>query len=79
MNTLSVYYLQILLPVPFVALVGVTMCSLYFFGALFVYMLYRMVTDANKLINSGAVSKKDQWQMFTPFVSIKYFKQLYLM
>jgi hypothetical protein len=79
MNTLSVYYLQILLPLPVLAVIGITMCSMYFVGALFVYMLYRMVTDANKLINSGAVSGKDKWQMFTPFLSIKYFKQLYLM
>jgi len=78
MNTLAIYYLQILVPLPVLLWVGLYECSHYFWGLLIIYVFYRMVTDANKLINSGAISKKDQWQLFTPFLSVKYFKQLYL-
>jgi len=76
-NRLFSYYLQILLPVPALIWTAVYEGSLYFWGSLLVYIFYRMVTDANKLINSGAISKNDQWQLFTPFLSVKYFRQLY--
>jgi len=79
MNTLVIYYLQITIPLPILIWTGLYECSMYFWGLLIVYIFYRMVTDANKLINSGAISKNDQWQLFTPFLSIKYFKQLYFM
>jgi hypothetical protein len=77
MTTLVKFYLQILVPLPVLLLVGLYGSSWDFWILILIYIFYRMVTDANKLINSGAISKKDTWQLFTPFISVKYFKQLY--
>lgn len=78
MKNIFIYYLMILLPwLPLEWLLK-TGESTLFFVFLFLYIfVYRLFTDAYRLLAKGAIEKKDMWKVIIPFGRAKYFKVLY--
>ncbi len=77
---LLTYWIQILFPL--IGLVLLTTFDLIspivFVSGLFVYsFVYRTFIDAQRLLEQGAIEKKDRWTLAIPFRRVRYFKQLY--
>lgn len=73
MKNLLIYYFQILLPIPLMVWTS-TKNSKMFVMTLVFYLLYRYLIDGLKLYRNGIISNKER---LYPFLSIKYFKELY--
>jgi hypothetical protein len=78
MKNIFIYYLAILLPwIPLEWFLK-NGESTQFVVFLFLYIfVYRLFTDAYRLLAKGAIEKKDMWKVIVPFSRAKYFKALY--
>jgi len=79
MKNLLYYYMQILLPIPLIALfaaMDLTWIFLTFF--IFYVLIYRPIIDGDKLVRKGLMNRSNRWKLLLPFWHIKYFKELYL-
>lgn len=78
MKNLAIYYFSILLPLPLLLLVAKADMSALFVTLLFSYLIYRGFTDSKRLLDKGAIEKKDVWKvLFIPFYSAQFIKELY--
>ena len=73
MKNLLIYYFQILIPIPLMVWAS-TKNSKMFVMTLVFYLLYRYFIDGLKLYRNGIISNKER---LYPFLSIRYFKELY--
>ena len=71
------YYLATILPL--VAIIyGLKDNPTAFVICLLLYIVYRPLLDAYKLISKGIIAKKDWLKMYNPWFSRNYFRELYL-
>ena len=74
MKNLLIYYFQIILPLPLLIWAAINGTSRMFVLLLALYFIYRYYVDGYKLYRAGIISNKERMY---PFLSIRYFKQLY--
>ena len=49
----------------------------FFFILLLSYVLYRSLTDGERLIEKRLIKKSERWKAFIPFWTSMYIKELY--
>ena len=80
MKNLIIYYFTILIPLPILVWLAFSNKTNSFVILLLFYALvYRPIIDGYRLIEKGVISKKGFWELFIPFWSIKWFKELYFL
>lgn len=78
MKDLIIFYFLILLPAPGLYWLAKQGESSLFVLFLFLYVfVYRIVTDGNRLVKKGLITRKEVFKLFIPLWSLKYFKELY--
>lgn len=79
MKNLAIHYLLILIPIPFLMAIPYSTYSDWFVLLLLLYAFpYRMATDGMRLIQMGAIKKREIWKLLLPGQRIIYFRKLYL-
>lgn len=77
MKKLLIYYVSILFPLPLIVW-SATYNSKIFVILLLIYsLIYRSLTDGQRLLEKGIIIKSEFWKSFIPFWTSKYFRQLY--
>jgi hypothetical protein len=77
MKNLIVYYIQILLPIPFMYFTAKNENPILFCTLLVFYYIYRIFTDYYRLLKKNVVKKNDFLSFIRPFWTVRYFKELY--
>ncbi len=79
MKNLVIYYLLILIPIPFLMAITYSTYSDWFVLLLLLYAFpYRMATDGMRLILKGEIKKREVWILLLPGQRVRYIRKLYL-
>lgn len=77
MKNIFLYYLAILLPLPFIFWTAKQSTALFTL-LLLAYVVFRGLIDAKRLLDKKTIDKKQFWKVaFIPFYSSAYMKELY--
>ncbi len=77
MKNLSIYYFQILIPIPLLYFAAKEKDSVLFCTLMAFYYIYRIFTDYYRLSKKDVLKKNDYILFIIPLWNIKYFKELY--
>jgi hypothetical protein len=77
MKNLSIYYFQILIPIPLLYFAAKEKDSVLFCALMAFYYIYRIFTDYYRLSKKDVLKKNDYILFIIPLWNIKYFKELY--
>lgn len=75
MKNIILYYLAILLPIPFMVVFSEN--SIMFISLFVAYLFYRGFVDGQRLIEKNIIDKSELWKVFIPFWHSQFYRQLY--
>ena len=77
MKNIFIYYIVILIPMPFLAWLAAVHSNWFTILILLYIIPYRFLTDAARLVSKGVMKWDETWKLLVPWLFADYFRELY--